>query len=81
MIRQGNTAVAPGEAVVDISRAEDLEAFDALPPPIRDALNDAPRPIAATPLLAFWRDEDGATGLDCMDRLNAILDAIRNPTP
>lgn len=77
MIRQANTVIAPGEAVVDVSRVEDMLAFDELPPPIRAALNEAPRPLAATPLLAFWLDEDGATGLDCVERMGAILDALR----
>ena len=77
MIVEANTALRPGETVVAVSRADDLLAFEALPAAIREALNYAARPIAATPLLAFWLDEDGSTGLDCRERLDAILKAIR----
>lgn len=78
MIRAGNTSVAPGEPVVAVAdMSEDLAAFDALPPPIRQAVAEAPIKLASGPLLAFWRDEAGETGLDCVERLGAILNAVR----
>jgi hypothetical protein len=76
VIRHGNASVAAGEAVVESSIAADLEAFDALPLPIREAIRDHRIRVAARPLLDFWTDADGASGLDCRERMAAILSAL-----
>lgn len=54
------------------SAVADMEAFDALPAPIRARLASAVTNIAAIPLRDFWISDVG----DCVQRFTALQSAL-----
>lgn len=60
---------ALGLGVCPTTVAQDMAAFDALPPMVRARLRDAPVSVASEPLLRFWRSNIG----DAAVRHDALL--------
>lgn len=71
----GNQAL-DGRPVAFVDNAEDMDAYDQLPRPVRDALAYHTDNLAAGPSLKFWHDEDGRSGMDCRERLAFILKGL-----
>lgn len=69
---------AQGLPLVDGTVKQDMAAFDALPPHLRQIIRGATLNVAAIPLREFWLSEWG----DSMDRVMEIALALRQlPQP
>lgn len=77
---RSNDTIIPGLGF-KTSAVEDLEAFDILPPPIRKAIAAHPHQMASEPILAAWSDPDFRPDLDCVERMDLMLAAIRDFKP
>lgn len=78
--RSNNTQTSTGLRF-ETSCHEDLQAFDELPSPIRQALSEHVHPLAARPILEAWIDPDFRQDLDCVERMAFVLDQIRSFRP
>lgn len=78
---RSNDTMIEGRPGFETSFAEDLEAFDQLPSPIRAALSEHVHPLAAAPILDAWMDPGFRQDLDCVERMQFILDQIRSFRP
>lgn len=68
----GNGRARRSMGAYPVSGDVDMAAFDALPPPVRGRLRDAPVNVAAVPLRDFWMSGCGGEG----QRIAAIQRAL-----
>lgn len=72
-----NAKAPPGGRLYPVAPADDLAAYDQLPPAVRARVASAPVNVAAGPLLRFWRSDLG----DCVARHAALISALDHAFP
>jgi hypothetical protein len=72
-----NTGKHVGRRYLAVDNAEDMERYDQLPRPVREALAYHPDNLAVAPIFDFWTGQTGPASMDSRDRFHVLLKALQ----